>query len=669
MRRDQDSLEPMGSGAEAAGGCFKAPGGWISIPPPDDVNGFAPGESFGDFPAQSGTSRLGSDAALETGHHGAERLGREPISSPAGSSRPSEDQIKSDLVGKKQLCEVGHLLLQRFLEVLPLRSLSMEGESISGIFPLPTSRFLSEKQFDQLSSGELSWLSALCMGLNSFWGGPFFCDKDPTSLQKSLLEGLVADVRRTRDVQGEFDGFNWKEFFRTRSVDYHGEEVKIAKRFRWKNISPALPREIGSVPLSEVCEKGAKFYVDHIDSFLKPRCQWGSTAAPRVTVDDCDWAEVCVGLVTSGVCVVLPENEVFSTGDELLLNGLFGVSKDEVNDGVETYRLIMNLIPFNNISQPLSGDIATLPNWGMMSPYFIQPSEQLLISSEDVRCFFYVMSVPPCWYKYLAFNKLVPDSALPPELQGQDCYLAAKVLPMGFLNSVSLAQHVHRNMARASGLQQPGVALPERELRKDKSFPVSQDNWRIYLDNFDLLERVEATKVASLEGSVAPSILALRNHYEVWDVPRNAKKGVARSSKAEVQGAIVDGVQGVAYPRDQKLIKYICAALQLCESLRVSQRQMQVVCGGLVYVSMFRRALLGSLNAVWAFIESFEGRECSTSCCLLNARLKSLGFSRWSHWRAWISVWQWMVRLQRRMHPPQVEAYVPVLHCQSMVRL
>ena len=32
---------------------------------------------------------------------------------------------------------------------------------------------------------------------------------------------------------------------------------------------------------------------------------------------------------------------------------------------------------------------------------------------------------------------------------------------------------------------------------------------------------------------------------------------------------------------------------------------MQVVCGGLVYVSMFRRSLLGSLNSVWAFIESF----------------------------------------------------------------
>ena len=52
---------------------------------------------------------------------------------------------------------------------------------------------------------------------------------------------------------------------------------------------------------------------------------------------------------------------------------------------------------------------------------------------------------------------------------------------------------------------------------------------------------------------------------------------------------------------------YLAAALQLCKTDRVSQRQMQVVCGGLVYVSMFRRPLLGGLNAaVWRFIESFR---------------------------------------------------------------
>ena len=36
----------------------------------------------------------------------------------------------------------------------------------------------------------------------------------------------------------------------------------------------------------------------------------------------------------------------------------------------------------------------------------------------------------------------------------------------------------------------------------------------------------------------------------------------------------------------------------------VSQKELQIVAGGLVYISMFRRALLFSLNAIWAHIEA-----------------------------------------------------------------
>ena len=493
-----------------------------------------------------------------------ERLGSEPVFKLAGSSRLSEETSGLKGLEKRPLSDLGHVILQRFLEVLPLRSSPMEGEKISGIFPLPTSRELLESHFDSLGEDDLSWLVSVCMGLNSLWGSFVFCNEKPSSLQLGFLEDLLKDVIRMKEVWGDLDEFDWKEFFRTRTVDYQGEEVKLAKRFKWSNIAPALPVEVGRVPLEDVCEKGAKYYVENVDLFVKPKEQWGPVSYPKVMVDDADWCEVCEGLVNAGVCVWLAREEVFCLGDGLLLNGLFGVSKDEIHNGVPTYRLIMNLIPFNNISQAITGDIATLPNWGMMSPYFIQPSEQLLISSEDVRCFFYIMSLPPCWYKYLAFNKVVPDQALPPHLKGQECYLAAKVLPMGFLNSVSLAQHVHRNMALASGKNLSGVSLPERELRKDRSFPTSPDNWRIYLDNFDLLERVEATQVASVEGSVAPSILALRQQYESWEVPRNVKKSVARSSRAEVQGAMIDGLAGLAYPRDQKLVKYVCAALKLC---------------------------------------------------------------------------------------------------------
>ena len=66
--------------------------------------------------------------------------------------------------------------------------------------------------------------------------------------------------------------------------------------------------------------------------------------------------------------------------------------------------------------------------------------------------------------------------------------------------------------------------------------------------------------MVQLEGSTSASVLALREQYEVWDVPRNLKKAVERKPLAEVQGAMVDGVRGLAYPREVKLLKYVSAA-------------------------------------------------------------------------------------------------------------
>ena len=153
-----------------------------------------------------------------------------------------------------------------------------------------------------------------------------------------------------------------------------------------------------------------------------------------------------------------------------------------------------------------------------------------------------------CWHKYLAFNKVVPDSALPPELVGQEVYLGSRVLPMGFVNSVSLAQHVHRNLALAG--DEEFANAPEAELRKDKSFTVADPSWRVYLDNFDVFEKVEKGSLGDLVGSLSPSILSLRSQYEYWQVPRYVKKAVTRQTRAEVRGAVVDGDLGIAYPRE-----------------------------------------------------------------------------------------------------------------------
>lgn len=104
----------------------------------------------------------------------------------------------------------------------------------------------------------------------------------------------------------------------------------------------------------------------------------------------------------------------------------------------------MNLVPLNDICQGMRGDIHALPHWFGMSPFHIEPQENLVVSSEDLRCFFYTLSLPPCWYPYLCFNKPLPSYLVPPEFRGQVCYACSKVLPMGFLNSVGIAQHVDR---------------------------------------------------------------------------------------------------------------------------------------------------------------------------------------------------------------------------------
>eukprot|EP00435_Cladocopium_sp_Y103_P000588 s1856_g1.t1 len=105
---------------------------------------------------------------------------------------------------------------------------------------------------------------------------------------------------------------------------------------------------------------------------------------------------------------------------------------------------------------------------------------------------------------------------------------------------------------------------------------------------------------------VSPLVAGLREEYLALGVPRHPKKGVASAFRAEVQGAIIDGKEGVAYPKPEKILKYAQLGMMLIEAEQCTQKQLQVVGGGMVYCAMFRRPLLGCLNELWKFIAAFE---------------------------------------------------------------
>ena len=470
-------------------------------------------------------------------------------------------------------------------------------KSRDDIFPLPTSQAMPVALRGTL--GALNDLSGFGPETD---GGEI--SSEALVVQKNL-ERLVHrfDVWDSPCPQVSFD-----HLFSSRTVDYCGEEVKVAQRLEWTRVSASLPDGVGQLPLEDYCRLGTLHFVQNFTSHLLPADMIKVPKPPAVMVEPGSWDEICKGLVDKHICEIWPVEDLFHWQGQVLLNGLFAVGKNEFIDGKETQRLIMNLTPLNSISQNLSGDVGTLPGLAGFSGFLLEDDQVALLSSEDIKCFFYLFAVPDAWKPFLGFNREVSEDLVPSRFQGRKCVLVSRVLPMGYANSVAIAQHIHRNVVRwSAGNMNPPIG-GEGELRKDKGMSTSGSLYRVYLDNFDQIERLDPDTAELIKGTPSAQILQLRQSYVELGLPRHPRKAVERQFKAEVQGALVDGFLGFAMPKVAKVWQYALLAMELLDRGVCTLRELQVVCGGFVYFCMFRRPLLCSLNEVWIFMQEFNRR-------------------------------------------------------------
>ena len=218
---------------------------------------------------------------------------------------------------------MGGLLKDRFLEVLLHSQPSGKGNQLP-FSPYPllgTASFLS---FVVRVRRKLIGLWLFVWLLIPIGVAHFIMKVWSPSVTKEFWKVFLHDIRRLSEITDTVDEFDWAEFFRCRTIDYRGEEVKTARSFSWANIGPTLPKEIGIVQLRDVCEQGCQYYVDHFPEFLKPVQDWPHVKNSRVMVRDGDWPEVAASLVKAGVCQVIPESEVFKVRGKPLLNGSSG---------------------------------------------------------------------------------------------------------------------------------------------------------------------------------------------------------------------------------------------------------------------------------------------------------------------------------------------------------
>ena len=149
----------------------------------------------------------------------------------------------------------------------------------------------------------------------------------------------------------------------------------------------------------------------------------------------------------------------------------------------------------------------------------------------------------------------------------------------------------------------------EGEVRKDRPMSSALNLYRVYLDNFDALERVDCQLAGEIKGTVSPQVEQLRQCYEELGLPRHPKKAAERVTQGEMQGALLDGELGCAMPKPQKLIQYCKLGFELLVRGQSTLRELQVVCGGFVYIAIFRRPLLSRLNGVFEHM-----KRCDCHC-------------------------------------------------------
>ena len=139
-------------------------------------------------------------------------------------------------------CGIG--LFSKLLEVLLLRSQDTEKERKVNCFLCPLLGVLYSILIPTCSNLRFLVLVSL-FSLNSLWGDPLYNESLANEIQQGCLHEILKDVKRFVAIRDVVPSVNWVDFFSVKSIDYKGDEVKIAQWFSGVMWSQRCPQRWG----------------------------------------------------------------------------------------------------------------------------------------------------------------------------------------------------------------------------------------------------------------------------------------------------------------------------------------------------------------------------------------------------------------------------------------
>eukprot|EP00435_Cladocopium_sp_Y103_P067422 s217_g30.t1 len=419
--------------------------------------------------------------------------------------------------------------------------------------------------------------------------------------QRSALEMLILSVEDYLEEEKKVPplGRLRSDLGRIR-FDYSGEVVAVMEDINAASVIACWPKvgEAGIQPAERFVTDEVREWLKKPRSTILPRCYWPEKPPKsRVRATDDEWTAIVRAAVERNMMREVPEEGILRDDHgALILNGAGAVPKYKVIDGreVKLQRFISILVPANSYQDHMPGDDRHLPYLGQLSMLEVEEGQQLLVDSEDLTSLF---SLPPEWSGMMTFAKQVPSSIFGGS-PDQMSWVGMSVVPMGWINSVSLMQTVVRQLVFVES------EIPyESEISKMKRFPEDPSASLVYLDSYDEIRKIDATYRDLLEGEESERHRRFTATCKKFGLSLNTGKRLVGAVKGSLQGGVLDGEKGVFHSAPEKQATLIGYGLMLLSQEEVSEFELRHFAGKALFNMAFRRPAMSLFEHIFYDIE------------------------------------------------------------------
>lgn len=312
--------------------------------------------------------------------------------------------------------------------------------------------------------------------------------------------------------------------------------------------------------------------------------------------------EVNLKLLESGVAVLIPEElGLRDSKGNIITGGLFAVDHKPQSD-----RVILDRRPFNELERRLVW--AKLPHGSLLTQLIIPPGFSVRGSGDDLNNYFYLLKHQDDWLPRNTIGKTFDGAGYEQfgGVPGKKYLLSFRVIAMGDLNAVDLAQQVHLEILKDCQCMNEGECLEFRS-----PVPASHTLEGLYIDDHIITQVLPSKKNRNPNMKFRDEELLSRSRqqYQEKGIPTSSGKAFSKLENYTAWGTEVCNRTGRVGAPMFKLKHLTDIIASVCSLKQVSKKLLQGVVGLLVHPFTHRRNLMCILQDTFTFIEKLKDGE------------------------------------------------------------